>query len=62
MYEADALETFDTPTKILIQGFYDNRCAICLDKPVEEGSQRIYILDPPEKGAAQVCIKPSLCI
>jgi hypothetical protein len=59
--EEDSLEElFDPETEILIQGFYDNRCAFCLDKLIEEGSRCTGILDPSEKGAPQVCIEQSL--
>ena len=57
--EEDSIQTsrFDDATKIQIQAVYGNRCALCLNKLVEEGSQCTDILDPSEEGASQVCIE-----
>ena len=48
----------DSVLKIQLKYLYKNRCAFCLYKFVEEGSQCAYILDPSTKCASQVCIEP----
>lgn len=47
---------FSEATKRVISGNYNNRCAICLQKPTKRGRQCAHLFDNAGTGALQVSI------